>query len=105
MHFHEFEISPLRELKVCGNTIQRIKKTLTLMEQKYHKTTDTFIHEYRAGRLDNDQEHKDDYSAWESSYESLRRWQNLERQYQEQLRTMKISGKSSSEEQGNTEVT
>jgi len=105
MHPHEFEISLLRELKVCGNTIQRIKKTLTLLEQKHHKPTDTFIDEYRTGRLNDDEDNRDDYSAWESSYESLKRWQDLERQYQERLRIMKISGKSSSEERGNTEVT
>lgn len=105
MHTDEFEISLLRELKVCGNTIQRIKKTLTLMEQKHHKTTDTFIDEYRTGRLNDASDNKDDYSAWESSYESLMRWQDLERQYQEQLSIMKISGKkSSSREQGGTEV-
>lgn len=105
MHTDEFEISLLRELKVCGNTIQRIRKTLTLMEQKHHKTTETFIGEYRTGRLNNAPDNKDDYSAWESSYESLVRWQDLERQYQEQLSIMKISGKKSSfREQGGTKV-
>ncbi len=43
MHTDKFEISLHRELKVCGNTIQRIRKTLELMEQKYHKTTEAFI--------------------------------------------------------------
>jgi len=105
MHTDEFEISLLRELKVCGNTIQRIKKTLTLMEQKHRKTTDIFIDEYRTGRLNDDPDNKDDYSAWESSYESLMRWQELERQYQEQLNIMKISvKKSSSATKGSTEV-
>jgi hypothetical protein len=106
MHSDEFEISLLQELKICGNTIQRIKKTLALMEQKHHKTTDTFIDEYRAGSLNNDPDNKDDYSAWESSYESLMRWQNLERQYQEQLSIMNnLKEKSSLRERGNTDVT
>ena len=101
MHTDEFEISLLRELKVCGNTIQRIKKTLALMEQKHHKTTDAFIREFRAGSLNDDLKNKDDYSAWESSYESLVKWLDLERQYQEQLSIMKISGgKPSSGQQG-----
>lgn len=92
MHTDEFEISLLRELKVCGNTIQRIKKTITLMEQKHHKTTSTFIDEYRTGRLNDDPDNRDDYSAWESSFVSLRQWQDLERQYQEQLSIMKVPG-------------
>lgn len=90
MHTDEFEISLHRELKVCGNTIQRIRKTLGLMEQKYHKTTEAFIEEYRNGKLDADLDNKDDYRAWESSYTSLKQWQDLERQYQEQFRIMKI---------------
>jgi hypothetical protein len=91
MHTDEFEISLSRELKVCGNTIQRIKKTLALMEQKHHKTTDAFIREYRSGELDNDAGNKDDYSVWNDTYASLKRWQDLEREYQEQYRIMKIS--------------
>ncbi len=92
MHSDDFEISLLRELKICGNTIKRINKTLALLEQKHHKPTDTFIDEYRAGSLNGVPDNKDDYSAWESSYESLMQWQNLERQYQEQLRIMKNVG-------------
>ncbi len=93
MHTDEFEISLLRELKVCGNTIHRIKKTLALMEQKHHKTTDAFIDEFRSGKLSNDPGNKDDYAVWESSYESLKRWQDLESQDQEQLSIMSISAK------------
>jgi hypothetical protein len=105
MHTDEYEISLLRELKVCGNTIQRIKKTLTLMEQKHHKNTDTFIEESRTGRLSDDPDTKDDYAAWQSSYESLIQWQNLERQYQEQLRIIKITGKKiPSQQQGGTKM-
>jgi len=89
MHENEFEISLSRELKVCGNTIRRIKKTLSLMEQKYHKATEAFIREYRNGELDNDADNKDGYSAWDSTYASLKQWQDLEREYQEQYRIMK----------------
>jgi hypothetical protein len=100
MHTDEFEISLLRELRVCGNTIQRIKKTLILMEQKHHKTTETFVDEYRSGRLKDDPDNRDDYAAWQSSYESLLQWKDLERQYQEKLSIMKVSGgKSSSRKQ------
>ena len=90
MHTDEFEISLHRELKVCENTIQRINKTLGLMERKYHKTTEAFIEEYRSAKLATDLENKDDYVAWESSYASLRQWQDLEQQYREQFRIMKI---------------
>ncbi len=90
MHTDEFEISLHRELKVCESAIQRIKKTLSLMEQKHHKTTEAFIEEYRSGKPDADKEHEDDYRVWESSFESLRKWQDLEQQYREQFRKMKI---------------
>ncbi len=90
MHTDEFEISLFRELKVCGNTIKRIEKFLDMMERKHKKSTASFIKEYRSGTLDREVEFKDDYTAWESNYESLRQWRDLERQYQEQFRFMKI---------------
>jgi hypothetical protein len=77
-------------LKVCENTIKRIRKTLGLMEQKHHKTTEAFIEEYRRGKLAADKNNEDDYRVWEDSYESLRKWQDLEQQYKEQFRKMKI---------------
>jgi hypothetical protein len=86
---NEFEISLLRELKVCGNTIKRILKFLNIMERKHKKTTVLFIKEYQSGALDTEGEFKDDYTAWKSTYESLRQWQDLERQYQEQFRIIK----------------
>ncbi len=72
MHTDEFEISLFRELKVCGNTIKRIRKTLDLMEQKHGKTTEAFIEEYRSGKLDHDIKNKDDYLVWGNSYESFK---------------------------------
>lgn len=90
MHTDEFEISLSREIKVCENTIQRIRKTLGLLEQKHRKTTATFIEEFRSGKLEAIKENEDDYRTWESSYESLRKWLELERQYREQFRKMKI---------------
>ncbi len=89
MHTDEFEISLLRELQVCGNTIKRIVIFLEMMERKHEKSTASFIKEYQNGSLDREGEFKDDYTAWESNYESLRQWQDLERQYQEQFRIMK----------------
>ncbi|MGE5172874.1 MAG: hypothetical protein ACM3MD_03500 [Betaproteobacteria bacterium] len=104
MHTDEFEISLSRELKVCRNTIQRIKKTLSMMEQKHHKTTEAFIEEYQNGKLLVDSGCKDDYRAWAASYGSLKEWQSLERQYQEQYRLMKISeAKSLPQRHGGTE--
>jgi len=90
MDTDEFGISLARELKVCGNTIRRIKKTLLLMEQKHGKTTEEFIREYRSGEPAGDPGNKDDYVMWDDTYESLKRWQDLERQYQEQFRVMKM---------------
>ncbi len=96
MHTDEFEISLSRELKVCENTIQRIKKTLDMMEQKHQKTTEAFIAEYTSGKMLVGPDCGDDFRAWETSYGSLKKWQDLERQYQEQFRVMKISGMKSS---------
>ncbi len=91
MHTDEFEISLSRELKVCENTIRRIRKTLDMMERKHHKSTETFVEEYKSGKMVVDPNYKDDFTAWESSYEALKKWQDLERQYQEQYSIMKIS--------------
>ena len=90
MHTDEFEISLHRELKVCENTIQRIKKTLGLMEQKHHKTTEAFSEEYRSGKLDADT------GKWRRLPGlGKQRWiagnrQDLEQLYREQFRKMKI---------------
>jgi hypothetical protein len=78
----EFEISLFRELKVCGNTIKRILKFLDMMERKHKKSTASFIDEYRSGTLNRESDFKEDYKAWESSYESLILWRDLDRRYQ-----------------------
>ena len=90
MHVDEYEISLAREIKVCENTIKRIRKTLGLMEQKHHKTTEVFIEEFRKGSLAADTANQDDYRAWNDTFESLKRWLDLEQQYREQFRIMKI---------------
>jgi len=90
MHTDEFEVSLSRELNVCKNTIQRIQKSLGILERKHNKTTAVFIEELRSNRLADHPEFKNDYDAWQSSYESLQRWEDLERQYQETFRKMKI---------------
>ncbi|HXY54687.1 MAG TPA: hypothetical protein VEM40_08460 [Nitrospirota bacterium] len=90
MHTDEFEISLSRELSVCRNTIKRIKHSLSVLERRHNKTTGMFMDELRSNRTSNDPACKDDCEAWRSSYESLKRWEELEQQYQEALRVMKI---------------
>ena len=90
MHTDEYEISLTRELSVCKNTIKRIKHSLSILERKHNKTTGMFIDELRSNQMADDPDCKDDREAWRSSYESLKRWEELERQYQEALRMMKI---------------
>ncbi len=90
MHTDEFEISLSRELSVCKNTIQRIQKTLGILERKHNKTTEVFMHELLNNTLTGHPEYKDDYDAWQSSYDSLKKWEELERQYREAFRMMKI---------------
>jgi hypothetical protein len=89
MHTDEYEISLSRELTVCKNTIQRIRKTLELLEQKHNTKTETVMEQLREGHRPVP-EFKDDYDAWESSYASLKKWEELERQYQELYRALKI---------------
>ena len=90
MQYDEFEISLARELNVCKNTIQRIKKSLDILERKHNKTTEVFIQQLLNNTLTGHAEYKEDYAAWQSSYESLKKWEELERQYQEAFRMMKI---------------
>jgi hypothetical protein len=90
LHTDDFEISLSRELNVCKNTIQRIKKSLGILERKHNKTTEVFIQELLNKTLTGQVEYKEDYEAWQSSYESLKKWEELERQYQEAFRMMKI---------------
>ena len=59
----EFEISLSRELNVCRNSIQRIQKSLGLLEQKHNKTTAVFIKELQSGRLADHPVFKNDYDA------------------------------------------
>jgi hypothetical protein len=90
LHTDDFELSLSRELNVCKNTIQRIKKSLGILERKHNKTTEVFIQELQSNTLTGHAEYKDDYEAWQSSYESLKKWEELERQYQEAFQKMKI---------------
>ena len=89
MNTDEYEISLRRELAVCQNTIQRIKKSLGILERKHNKTTEAFIAELRNGKVDQHADFKDDYEAWQSSYDSLKRWEELEKQYQDAYRMKK----------------
>lgn len=82
MPANEYEMFHSRELAACRNTIQRIKKTLQLLEKKHNKTTEVFIDELRSGKLKDHPEFRDDHDAWQSSYDSLREWENLEKEYQ-----------------------
>lgn len=85
----DYELPLSRELAVCRNTIQRIRKTLELLEQKHKKKTKTVMEELQKG-FSPDPAFKEDYEAWTSSYASLKKWEDLEKQYTEVCRAMKI---------------
>lgn len=89
MQTDEYEISLSRELAVCNNTIQRIKKTLELLEKKHNKSTEQFIQERHKGAQRN-ADFQADYETWENTWESLKKWEELGRQYEEAYRTLKI---------------
>ena len=86
----EYSIALSKELSVCANAIKRIRKTLSLMEQKHHKKTEVFIEELTHGKLNgNMSEFQDDYQTWQNSFDSLKKWEELEKQYREALNAMK----------------
>jgi hypothetical protein len=85
VHSNEFEITLSRELSKCKNTIQRIRKSLGILERKHDKTTEVFIEELLNNNLTDTAEYKLDYDAWQSIYESLNKWRELERHYEEEL--------------------
>jgi hypothetical protein len=89
MHNDDFIISPSKELDACNKTIQKIKKSLGILERKHGKTTARFVEELESGTLPSPEDFKDDYDAWKSSYESLNRWEELKKQYQEAYKTRK----------------
>jgi len=89
MHYDEYMISLSREMNACDKTIQKIKKTLGILERKHGKTTAQFMKELESGKLPAHADFKDDYDAWQSSYASLKRWEELEKQYQEAYKMMK----------------
>lgn len=89
MHPDEYEISLSRELAICKNTIHRIKKTLELLEKKHNKSTDQFLQEvYSGAKLSDD--FQADYETWKNTWESLKKWEDLGRQYQEAYKAWKI---------------
>lgn len=71
-----------RELSTCKNTIRRIRQTIELLEQKHRTTTEVFMEEIRSGTLSIHPDLQDDYEAWKSSCESLKQWEELEKQYE-----------------------
>jgi hypothetical protein len=91
VHTEGYEISLSRDLSVCRSTIKRIHKTLELLEQKHNLTTEAFMEEVRTGRLREDPDLKDDHEAWKSSCESLKKWEELEKQYVEMYKTHETS--------------
>jgi hypothetical protein len=89
MIYDEYEISLSRELNICKNAIHRIRKSLGILERKHNKTTEVFMHELLNNTLACVSEHKLDYDAWQDTYESLKKWEELERQYREEIRKIK----------------
>jgi hypothetical protein len=86
----EYTISLHRELARVQKTIQRIEESLGILKRKHDMTTEMFIDELQSNTLPDNPDYKGDYEVWRRSYESLKRWDALERQYQEAFRTMMI---------------
>jgi hypothetical protein len=87
MHTDEYEIALSKELAVCKSATKKIREFFAIMERKHKKSTLQFVEEFDSGKLTDKQ---DDYEPWRNNYESLKRWEELERQYEEAFRMMKI---------------
>lgn len=87
MHTDEYEISLSRELAVCRAKIRDIEASLAAMERKYSLRTSDFVESLQSGRTAGTEE---DSSVWLAHYEALRKWQDLQSQYEAVLRMMKI---------------
>ena len=48
------------------------------------------MEESKTGKLRDDPDLQEDYDAWQSSCESLKKWEELEQQYIEMFNAMKI---------------
>jgi len=90
MYTDEYEISLARELVVCKNTIRKIKKSLENLERKYNKSTKFFLNEFQSGTLAGHPDSDQDYKLWFAFHESLKKWEELEKQYLEVIRMTKI---------------
>jgi len=87
MYTDEYEISLSRELSVCKATIKKAERTLVDMEKKYNFKTEVFIKEFQNGEIAGLNE---DFIVWLNNYETLKRWRDMMKQYEEMFRIMKI---------------
>ncbi len=87
MHTDEFEISLSRELSVCKNIIKKVERSLADMEKRYNLKTEVFVKEFHNGKIT---EINEDFITWLNNYETLKRWHDTMRQYEEIFRIMKI---------------
>ena len=80
--YDELYISTMREIEVCRQSIRKLKKNLGRMEKKYHLGTAEFVERFNEGTL----EHSEDYVAWHTSCEGLKRWEERLKEFYEILK-------------------
>jgi uncharacterized protein YllA (UPF0747 family) len=71
LEYDEIKITTRREIAVCEDAIRKLKKTIAVMEQKYHMSTAEFMKNVQAGA---DRSRKD-FVQWYESLEALTRWE------------------------------
>ena len=76
-------------LKQHPELLKQYEKTLELLEQKHNKATEVFMDERLRG-VTPPAAAQEDCEAWESSYLSLKKWEELEKEYGEVYRSLKI---------------
>ncbi len=86
MHTDEYGITLSRELNLCRKKVQKLEKILSGMECKYNLKTEIFVEEFQKGNMRDGK----DFIAWIENYKSLIKWKEMEAQYEEVYRLMKI---------------
>jgi hypothetical protein len=66
----EIKISLKREYDLHANAVAFYEKVLYEFEQKYHRSTDTFLREFEAGQIEDEA----DYFDWYAFAKLLARW-------------------------------
>ncbi len=79
--YDELYISTMREINVCRKSIERLKKTIEHMEEKYCLKTRQFVAQFEEGGMKG---HKE-FVLWYESHAAMKKWEESLREFNEIL--------------------